>query len=38
MFFGGGVTIVQLPLLPIVLCTPYLLFQMGLLVGSLGVR
>ena len=33
-----GVTIVQLPLLPIVPCTPDLLFQMGLLVGSLGVR
>ena len=32
-----GVTIVQLPLLPIVLCTPDLLFQMGLLVGSLGI-
>ena len=30
--------IVQLPLLPIVPCTPDLLFQMGLLVGSLGVR
>ena len=34
MFFGGEVTIVQLPLLPIVPCTPDLLFQMGLLLGS----
>ena len=34
MYFEGGVMIVQLPLLPIVLCTPDLLFQMGLLLGS----
>ena len=33
-FLEGGVTNVQLPLLPIAPSTPYLLFQMGLLVGS----